>query len=114
MLGENISQTAQFVQSGNADVGLLALSLAVAPAMKDSGRYVEIPAAYYPPIIQAAAILKSSHNKELAAQFLKFLKEPATVALMEHYGFSIPSDVAAAQRECPRPTERRWTGARFS
>ncbi len=103
VLGENISQTAQFVQSGNADVGLIALSLAVAPAMKDSGRYVEIPAADYPPLIQAGAILKSSHNQELAAQFLKFLKQPATVALMEQYGFSIPSDVAAAHREMPAP-----------
>ncbi|MGC2444713.1 molybdate ABC transporter substrate-binding protein, partial [Candidatus Binatus sp.] len=103
VLGENISQTAQFVQSGNADVGLLALSLAVAPAMKDGGRYVEIPAADYPPLIQVGAILKTSHNKELAAQFLKFLKEPATVTLMERYGFSIPSDVAAAQREMPAP-----------
>jgi molybdate transport system substrate-binding protein len=95
VLGENISQTAQFVQSGNADVGLLALSLAVAPAMKDNGRYVEIPSADYAPLIQAAVILKSSRNKELATQFLKFLKEPGTVALMEQYGFSIPKDVAA-------------------
>ena len=95
VLGENISQTAQFVESGNADVGLLALSLAVAPAMKDKGRYVEIPAADYPPIIQAAVILKSSHNKDLANQFLKFLKQPETMALMEQYGFSIPKDVAA-------------------
>ncbi len=99
VLGENISQTAQFVQSGNADVGLLALSLAIAPAMKDSGRYVEIPSADYPPLIQAAVILKSSRNKELATQFLKFLKEPGTVALMERYGFSIPKDVAAAHGE---------------
>lgn len=99
VLGENISQTAQFVQSGNADVGLLALSLAVAPAMKNSGRYVEIPAADYPPLIQAAVILKSSHNQELAGQFLKFLKEPETVALMERYGFSIPRDVAAAHSD---------------
>ena len=105
VLGENISQTAQFVQSGNADVGLLALSLAVAPAMNDSGRYVEIPSADYPPLIQAGVILKSSHNKELAAQFLKFLKEPGTVALMEQYGFSIPRDVAAAhgENEMPAP-----------
>jgi molybdate transport system substrate-binding protein len=95
VLGENISQTAQFVQSGNADVGLIALSLAVAPAMKDKGRYVEIPAADYPPIIQAAVILKSSHNKELANQFLKFMKERGTVALMERYGFSVPKDIAA-------------------
>lgn len=101
VLGENISQTAQFVQSGNADVGLLALSLAVAPAMKDSGRYVEIPAADYPPLVQAAVILRSSRNQELANQFLKFLKEPETVALMERYGFSIPNDVAAAKISAP-------------
>ena len=94
VLGENISQTAQFVQSGNADIGILALSLAVAPAMKDLGRYAEIPAADYPAIIQAAVILKSSHNKDSAQQFLKFLKEPGTVALMEQYGFTVPNEVA--------------------
>jgi molybdate transport system substrate-binding protein len=103
VLGENISQTAQFVESGNADVGLLALSLAVAPAMKDAGRYVEIPAGDYPPLIQAGVILKSSRNKVLANQFLKFLKVPVTVALMERYGFSIPKDVAAAHSEVPAP-----------
>jgi molybdate transport system substrate-binding protein len=99
VLGENISQTAQFVQSGNADVGLLALSLALAPAMKTSGRYVEVPASDYPPLIQAGVILKSSGNKELANQFLKFLKEPGTVALMEQYGFAVPRDVAHSDGE---------------
>jgi molybdate transport system substrate-binding protein len=99
VLGENISQTAQFVQSGNADVGLLALSLALAPAMKSSGRYVEVPASDYPPLIQAGVILKSSGNKELANQFLKFLKEPGTVALMERYGFAVPRDVAHSDGE---------------
>ena len=99
VLGENISQTAQFVQSGNADVGLLALSLALAPAMKTSGHYVEVPAADYPPLIQAGVIVKSSRNKELANQFLKFLKEPGTVALMEQYGFAVPRDVAHSDGE---------------
>jgi len=99
VLGENISQTAQFVQSGNADVGLLALSLALAPAMKTSGRYIEVPASDYPPLIQAGVILKSSRNKELANQFLKFLKEPGTVALMEQYGFAVPKDVAHSDGE---------------
>ncbi len=99
MLGENISQTAQFVQSGNADVGLLALSLALAPAMKTSGRYVEVPASDYPPLIQAGVILKSSSNKELANQFMKFLKEPGTVALMAQYGFTLPGDVAHGDGE---------------
>jgi molybdate transport system substrate-binding protein len=99
VMGENISQTAQFVQSGNADVGIVALSLALAPAMKTTGRYVLIPPTDYPPLIQAAVILKSSANKELAKQFLNFLKEPGTVALMEQYGFVVPKDVAAAHNE---------------
>src|SRR6202043_697165 len=45
VLGENISQTAQFAQSGAAEVGVLALSLALSPALKSSGTYVEIPVA---------------------------------------------------------------------
>jgi len=94
VLGENISQTAQFVQSGNADIGVLALSLAVAPAMQKSGRYVEIPSSDYPPIIQAVVILKSAKNKDTATQFLNFLKEGNTVALMRRYGFLLPSEVA--------------------
>jgi molybdate transport system substrate-binding protein len=90
VLGENISQTAQFVQSGNAEIGILALSLALAPAMKTEGKYVEIPATDYPPIIQAAVVLKTSHNKEAAKQFLEFLREPEIMALMERYGFEVP------------------------
>jgi molybdate transport system substrate-binding protein len=90
VMGEDISQTAQFVQSGNADVGIVALSLALAPAMKTKGRYIEVPTADYPSIVQAAVILKSSQNKEVAKQFLKFLKEPATLALMADYGFTVP------------------------
>jgi molybdate transport system substrate-binding protein len=96
VLGENISQTAQFVSSGNADVGIVALSLAVAPAMKAKGRYFEIPSGDYPPIIQAAVILKSAHNQDGARQFLNFLKDPSGVALMESYGFSLPKEVAGS------------------
>jgi len=106
VLGENISQTAQFVQSGNAEVGLVALSLAVAPAMKDKGRYVEIPARDYPPIIQAAVILKSSRNKKLANQLLKFMKEPETVEVMERYGFAVPKDVAGTRSPDATPASR--------
>ena len=99
VMGENISQTAQFVQSGNADAGIVALSLALAPAMKTTGRYVPIPPTDYPPLIQAAVILKSSPNKELAKQFLTFLKEPGTIALMEQYGFVVLKEVAAEHSE---------------
>ena len=88
--GDNILQTAQFVQSGDADVGLIALSLALAPPMKSAGRYVEVPPADYPPVIQAVVILKSAKDKDTAEKFMKFLKEPATVALMQQYGFVPP------------------------
>jgi len=103
VLGENISQAAQFVESGNADIGVLALSLAVAPAMKEKGRYVEVPAEDYPPIIQAAVILKSSHDKETAQAFLKFIKAPASLALMSQYGFTVPNQVAGAQNHESAP-----------
>jgi molybdate transport system substrate-binding protein len=89
VLGENISQTAQFVQSGNAEAGIIALSLALAPAAKEVGVYGAIPANSYPPIQQAAVILKSSQNKALAREFLAFLKRPEVVQTMKGFGFSV-------------------------
>jgi molybdate transport system substrate-binding protein len=55
--------------------------------MTDKGRYVAIPAADYPPIEQAAIILKSSTNKETARQFVEFVKSPASLELLRNYGF---------------------------
>jgi molybdate transport system substrate-binding protein len=88
VLGENISQTAQFVQSGNAEVGIIALSLALAPAAKEAGTYVEIPAAAYPAIQEAAVILNASPNKPLAREFLKFLARPDVARTMKDFGFT--------------------------
>jgi molybdate transport system substrate-binding protein len=90
VLGENISQTAQFVQTGNADVGIIAQSLAVAPTMKAEGRFVEVPGQLYTPIEQAAIVLKSSTRKAVAEHFLDYLKRPAIREIMKKYGFSIP------------------------
>ncbi|HEX4209050.1 MAG TPA: molybdate ABC transporter substrate-binding protein [Candidatus Binataceae bacterium] len=89
--GENIAQTAQFVQSGSADIGILALSLALAPTLQKEGRYGEIPGALYAPIEQAAVVLKASKKKPVAEAFLAFLQKPGTVALMKRYGFMIPA-----------------------
>jgi molybdate transport system substrate-binding protein len=88
VLGENISQAATFVASGAADAGMVALSLAVSPNMKDKGRYVEIPANEYPPIEQACVILKSAKDKETARKFLEFVKTPAVGDIFRSYGFS--------------------------
>lgn len=90
VLGENISQTATFVVSGNADIGIVALSLAVAPSMKDKGRYVEVPVANYPAIEQAAVVLKSSAHQDIARQFMEYLKTPAIQELLRGYGFTVP------------------------
>lgn len=90
VLGENISQAAQFVESGNADAGILALSLAAAPPLKDEGEYYEIPASFHPPIAQGAIILKSSKDKETARQFLAYLKRPEIIKFMRSYGLAVP------------------------
>lgn len=89
VLGENISQTASFVVSGAADVGIVALSLALSPNMKDRGRYVEVPTADYPPIEQACVILHSSKNKETAKEFLSFIKTAAVADTLKRYGFDV-------------------------
>ena len=89
VLGENISQTASFVVSGSADVGIVALSLALSPNMKGKGRYVEVPSDEYPPIQQACVILGSSKSKETARQFLSFVKTSAIADILRSYGFDV-------------------------
>ena len=90
VLGENISQAAQFAQSGNADAGLIALSLALAPAMRSIGRYVEIPGSYHPPIEQAAVVIRASRQQDVARQFLTFLRRPENQQTLEQAGFATP------------------------
>jgi molybdate transport system substrate-binding protein len=99
VLGENISQTASFVVSGSADVGVVALSLALSPSMKDKGRYAEIPADEYPPIEQACVILSSSKNKEAAGQFLSFIKTATIGDLLKSYGFDLPRSITNNVKE---------------
>lgn len=89
--GENISQAAQFVQSGNAQAGIIARSLALAPGMKN-GKSWEIPADVHPPIEQDAVVLKSAKNKTGALEFLNFVKSAVGQAILEKYGFAIPGD----------------------
>jgi molybdate transport system substrate-binding protein len=89
--GENISQTASLVVSGGADTAIVALSLVVAPSMKSKGTYFEIPVDEYPAIDQAAIILKSSQNKEVARQFITYVKTPDIQSVMRGYGFTLPA-----------------------
>jgi len=92
--GENISQAAQFVQSGNAQAGIVAMSLAVSPGMKDGKRW-EIPADMHPPIEQAAIVLKDAKNKDAARAFLEFVKSETGRATLAKYGFTFAASSAA-------------------
>ena len=88
VLGENISQTAQFAQTGNVDVALIALSLAMSPTMQ--GKYWEVPAQSYPAIRQAAVVIKSSREKDAAKKFLEYVKSAEARDILKKYGFDRP------------------------
>jgi molybdate transport system substrate-binding protein len=90
VFGENILQAAQFVESGNADIGILALSLVLAPPLKGQGTYYEIPTSFYPAIDQAVVVLKSSKQKDIARQFLSFLRRPQIAEFMRANGLTVP------------------------
>ena len=90
VLGENVSQAAQFVESGAADIGIIALSLALAPAMNTKGTYWEIPPEAHPPLEQGAVIVRASKRVDSAMRFLEFLKSRQGLAIMKRYGFVAP------------------------
>ena len=89
VLGENIAQTAQFVQSGSADVGIIALSLAMSPGMKD-GRYYLIPQSDYPRLEQAGVILSWAQDRPAADAFHQFITAPEGKSILAKYGFALP------------------------
>jgi molybdate transport system substrate-binding protein len=92
VLGENISQAAEFVESGNAQAGLIALSHALAPAIQAKGRYWTVPLDAYPTLNQAVAVLSNSKQKEAARKFLDFVRSAEITSLLKRYGFSVPEE----------------------
>jgi molybdate transport system substrate-binding protein len=87
VFGENISQAAQFVHSGNAEIGILALALTTAPTMRGQGTAWVIPDSDYPPLEQAVVILRASQKKETARAFLSFVRSAEGRVIFERYGF---------------------------
>jgi molybdate transport system substrate-binding protein len=90
VLGENISQAAQFAQSGSADVGIVALSLALSESMKAQGRYWDIPMSSYPRMEQGAVILKQAGkagHRDAARAFMDALRSEPGQAVLRRYGF---------------------------
>jgi molybdate transport system substrate-binding protein len=87
VLGEDVAQTLEFVQSGAADVGIVALSLALAPPVRGQGRYWEVPGTAYPKIEQGGVVLKDS---QAAREFRSFLLGAGARRILKQYGFSLP------------------------
>jgi molybdate transport system substrate-binding protein len=90
VFAENISQTRQFVQTGNAEVGIIALSLVMAPNMKGVGQYVPIPEDTYPKLEQGAVLTMQGVNNPAARAYVEFLKTPRARVIFERYGFVLP------------------------
>lgn len=90
VLGDNISQTAQFVQSGAADIGVIALALALAPEMRELGRYWEIPLEAYPTMEQGGVITRWATDPEEARRLRDFLLSDRGREVLKRYGFSLP------------------------
>jgi molybdate transport system substrate-binding protein len=87
--GENIAQTAHFVQSGAADIGIIALSLAIAPQMRDTGRFWEVPLESYPRMEQGGIIVNGTKEAEGARAFRDFVLGKHGRDVLKRYGFAL-------------------------
>lgn len=90
IVGENISQAAQFCLTGNADAGLIALSLVLSPVMSGQGKYFLIDEKAHRPLEQAYVILNHAKGNKAAFAFSEFISSPATRLIFEKYGFTLP------------------------
>lgn len=95
VLGENIAQTAQFAESGAADVGILALSLAVSPTLKNKGTYSKVPESLYTPLDQGFVILKKAEHNALAKTFADYVDSQPARTVLRNYGFVLPGEAQA-------------------
>ena len=85
---ENIAQAAQFVESGNADAGLISLTSALTPRLQASGTYFEIPRNLYPPIEQGVVIVSNTNQRAAVHKFLDFLLSPPIQAQLAKSGLT--------------------------
>jgi molybdate transport system substrate-binding protein len=88
VVAENISQAAQFAESGNAQAALISLTIAESPHFREAGSYIRIPKVTYPEIRQCAVVLKSSPNRDTAHDFLRWLTSDAVQANLPKLGLT--------------------------
>ena len=90
VLGENISQTAQFATSGSTQGGIIALSLALAPSVAKLGTFQLIPEAWHQPLKQRMVLVKGA--PPAARAFYEYISTPAAQEIMVRYGFAMPKE----------------------
>ena len=90
VLAENVAQATQFVQSGGADAGIIARSLAVARAMRGAGRFQDVPQDMHPPLLQGGLILPWAVSREATTRLRDFLVSDESRLLLETNGFGLP------------------------
>ncbi len=91
--GENVQQTLQFVESGNAEAAIVALSLAI----HAKGAYSEISEELHAPLDQAMGVCEISKQKEKAREFVAFVNSGEGRALMTRHGFLLPGEALTAK-----------------
>ncbi len=92
--GENVQQTLQFASSGNAEVALVALSLALATP---DGAYVTIDPGTHAPLEQALVVCHRGKDRSRALAFTRYVNSPAGRAIMRRYGFLLPGEELASR-----------------
>ena len=93
--GENIANTAQFVQTGNAQVGIIALSLAISPELAGKGGYWLIPDHLHQPLEQGFVLTRRAEGSALAKRFADYMSSTPARAVMTKYGFVLPGEAIA-------------------
>jgi molybdate transport system substrate-binding protein len=90
VLGESVSQALQFVQSGAADAGVVALSLAVSPTA-GQGRYAAVPLDLYPRMEQGGVVMRAAADRDAAMAFRAFMLGASARAVLKRFGFTMPA-----------------------
>jgi molybdate transport system substrate-binding protein len=90
VLGDTVLQAGQFVESGNADIGIISRSHALAPSLRDKGRFWEVPLDAYPRRVQGGVILSWVQDRSAAVALRDFVLGEEGRTILRRYGFDIP------------------------
>lgn len=97
VFGENVAQTAQFAQSGAADLGLIALALALNPVLQEQGSHSVVDAGLHEPLKHGYTLTRRGENNSAAADFTHYLGGAEAGAILRRHGFELPAPAVSPQ-----------------